>query len=91
MAAVTFSGFNNIDFNQVVSAIIAQERQPVARLETQQSALETQKTAFGTLATKLTAVQSAIAGLADDSAVASLTASSSDAGVGGLGNQYRLL
>jgi flagellin len=51
MAAVTFSGFNNIDFGQVVSAIIAQERQPLAALESQQSTLRTQSTALGTLAT----------------------------------------
>jgi flagellar hook-associated protein 2 len=80
MAAVTFSGFNNIDFNQVVSAIMAQERQPLTRLQTQQSALETQKTAFGTLASRLTAVQSALDTLGSSSGVTALTATSSDPG-----------
>ena len=78
MAAVTFSGFNNIDFNQVVNAIMAQERQPLTRLQTQQSALETQKTAFGTLASRLTAVQSAIETLAGESSATALSATSSD-------------
>ena len=78
MAAVTFSGFNNIDFNQVVTAIIAQERQPLTRLTTQQSALETQKTAFGTLASKLTAVEAAIEALGANSSTAAATATSSD-------------
>ena len=82
MAAITFSGFNNIDFNMVVTAIMAQERQPLTTLETQKTAYETQKTAFGTLATKLTAIQSAIETLRADSGVTSLTASSSDTGVG---------
>jgi flagellar hook-associated protein 2 len=82
MAAVTFSGFNNIDFNQVVSAIIAQERQPIAALEGQKTALETQNTAFGTLATRLTSLQSALESLAGDSGVTSVAATSSDTGVG---------
>ena len=82
MAAVTFSGFNNIDFNAVVSAIMAQERQPLTTLETQKSAFETQKTAFGTLAGRLTAVQSAVESLASDNAVAGLAVTSSDTSVG---------
>jgi len=82
MAAITFSGFNNIDFNMVVTAIMAQERQPLTTLETQKTAYDTQKTAFGTLATKLTSIQSAIENLRTRSAVSSLSASSSDTGVG---------
>jgi flagellar hook-associated protein 2 len=79
MAAITFSGFNNIDFNQVVTAIIAQERQPIATLESQRTTLETQNTAFGTLASRITAVQSAIDVLAGDTAVQGVAAASSDA------------
>jgi flagellar hook-associated protein 2 len=82
MAAVTFSGFNNIDFNQVVTAIIEQERQPLKTLETQKSTLETQNTAFGTLAGRLTAMQSAIDTLAGDTAVGAVKATSSDTSVG---------
>ena len=74
MAAITFSGFNNIDFNMVVTAIMQQERQPLTTLETQKSAYEAQKTAFGTLATKLTSIQSAIETLKSNSAVNSLAA-----------------
>src|SRR5262245_56257540 len=82
MAAVTFSGFNNIDFNQVVTAIIEQERQPLKTLETQKTTLETQNTAFGTLAGRLTAIQSAIDTLAGDTAVGAVKATSSDTSVG---------
>ena len=82
MAAITFSGFNNIDFNQVVTAIMAQERQPLARLETQQSALKTQNSAFGTLASRLSSLQSAITVIGVSSAVAGGTATSSDPSVG---------
>lgn len=82
MAAITFSGFNNIDFNMVVTAIMQQERQPLTTLETQKTAYETQKSAFGTLATKLTSIQAAIETLKSNSAVNSLAATSSDTGVG---------
>jgi flagellar hook-associated protein 2 len=57
---ITFSGFNSIDWNQVLNAVMAQESQPVTKLQTQKSALETQKTAFGTLLSKLTALESAV-------------------------------
>jgi flagellar hook-associated protein 2 len=82
MAAVTFSGFNNIDFNTVVNAIIAQERQPLTTLETQKSTLDSQRAAFGTLAGRLTAVQSAIDALKRESGVGSLAVTSSDTSVG---------
>jgi flagellar hook-associated protein 2 len=81
MAAVTFSGFNNIDFNMVVNAIMQQESQPLTALQTQKSDLDTQKTAFGTLATKLTAVQTALDSLMSSSGVTALAATSSDTGV----------
>lgn len=61
---ITFSGFNSIDWNQILEAVMAQERQPVARLETQKSTLESQRTAFGTLLTRLTTLQAAIDKLA---------------------------
>ena len=82
MAAITFSGFNSIDFNQVVTAIIAQERQPLAALEGQKTALETQNTAFGTLATRLTSLLTSAEALASPSGVASVAATSSDSSVG---------
>ncbi|HEX5213980.1 MAG TPA: flagellar filament capping protein FliD [Vicinamibacterales bacterium] len=82
MAAVTFSGFNSIDFNQVVSAIIEQERQPLRTLETQKTTLQTQNTAFGNLAGRLTAIQSAIDTLASDTGVGAVKATSSDTSVG---------
>jgi flagellar hook-associated protein 2 len=81
MPAVTFSGFNNIDFSAVVDAIMQQESQPLTALQTQKSDLDTQKTAFGTLATKLSAVQSAVESLTSSSGVTALAATSSDSGV----------
>jgi flagellar hook-associated protein 2 len=75
---ITFSGFNNIDFTSVLEALSAQERQPVVQLQTQQSQLQKQRTAFGTLATKLGAVESAAQSLASSSAFTTTKATSSN-------------
>src|SRR5688572_4214267 len=72
---ITFSGFNQIDFNQILNAVMAQERAPLTRLETQNSA-------FATLAGKLATFESAIDALKADDSLAFLSATSSDAGVG---------
>lgn len=76
---ITFSGFNNIDFTSVLEALSAQERQPVVQLETQQAQLQKQRTAFGTLATRLGAVESASADLATATAFTGVSASVSSA------------
>ncbi len=57
---ITFSGFNNIDFGYILSAIMTQESQPVLNLQAQQTALKSQKTAFSTLASKLSTLEGAI-------------------------------
>jgi flagellar hook-associated protein 2 len=81
MAAVTFSGFNNIDFNTVLNAVMQQERQPLVALQTKRSALDSQKTAFATLATKLAALDGAAAALADVQAFGQKSATASDSTV----------
>jgi flagellar hook-associated protein 2 len=60
---ITLSGFNNIDFSQVLTALMAQERIPVTQLETQQTALKNQKTFFSTFASKLAGLESAVSAL----------------------------
>ena len=79
---VSFSGFNKIDFNMILDAVMIQERQPLDRLETQKKTLESQNTQLATLAGKLTTMRSAIDGLRDTESLALLTAPSSDTGVG---------
>jgi flagellar hook-associated protein 2 len=78
---ITFSGFNNIDFNSVLEALSQQERQPVVQLETQQAQLQKQRTAFGTLATRLGAVESAARDLASSTAFTGTAATSSNESV----------
>ena len=79
---ITFSGFNQIDFNQILTAVMQQERAPLTRLETQKKTLETQNTAYGTLAGKLSTLETAIESLKEVDSMALLTATSSEAGVG---------
>ena len=79
---ITFSGFNSIDFNQILNAVMAQERTPLTRLETQKKTLESQNSAFGTLAGRLGSLASALDGLGGEDSLSFLKATSSDAGVG---------
>jgi flagellar capping protein FliD len=76
---ITLSGFNNIDFNAILEAVMVQERLPVSRLETQKRALEQQNTQLGQLAGLLTTLKSAADDLADPTSLSVLTASSSNA------------
>lgn len=79
---ITFSGFNQIDFGVILNAIMAQERVPLTRLETQKATLDTQNSQFGTLATRLAALERALEALRGTDSMGVLTASSSDSGVG---------
>ncbi|HVZ24268.1 MAG TPA: flagellar filament capping protein FliD [Vicinamibacterales bacterium] len=79
---ITFSGFNNIDFNQVLNAVMAQASQPLNLLQTQQNTLNSQNSAFTTFAGKLGALETASDALKSQDSLAVLTASSSDSGVG---------
>jgi flagellar hook-associated protein 2 len=79
---ITFSGFNQIDFNVILNAVMAQEREPLTRLEAQKKALDTQKSAFGTLAGKLADLEAASDALREADSLAALTATSSDDAVG---------
>jgi flagellar hook-associated protein 2 len=77
-SAVTFSGFNQIDWSSILNAIMLQERQPVTALEQKRSALQSQQTAFSTLASKLGALESAASDLADSSQFGGRAATSTD-------------
>jgi flagellar hook-associated protein 2 len=75
---ITFSGFNSIDFNQILNAIMTAERAPMTALETQKSTLNTQGTAFTTLAGKLGALESALDRLTDTNGFTPYTVASGD-------------
>jgi flagellar hook-associated protein 2 len=75
---ITFSGFNSIDFNQILNAIMTAERAPMTALETQRTALNTQGTAFTTLAGKLGALKSALDTLTDSEGFSPFAIASGD-------------
>lgn len=79
---ISFSGFNQIDFGAILNLVMTQERVPLDKLNTDKKSLETQNTAFGTLATKLGNLKSAADALQEADSLAALDATSSDTGVG---------
>jgi flagellar hook-associated protein 2 len=77
-SAITFSGFNDIDFSVVLNAIMTQESQPLVALQARQSAMKSRATTFGTLATRTSTLQSAAEALSDSTSIAAFTATSND-------------
>lgn len=75
---ITFSGFNSIDFNSILNAIMTAERAPMTALETQRTSLNSQGTAFTTLAGKLGALESALDTLTDAEGFSPYTVASGD-------------
>jgi flagellar hook-associated protein 2 len=76
---ITFSGFNQIDFNVVLNSIMQQENLPLQVLQQQQQALQSTDSAFSALATRLGALQTAAEGLSNSSTVTKYAVTSSDA------------
>lgn len=75
---ITFSGFNNIDFNVVLNAIMQQASQPLDALQTRQKSLTAQASTFSLLATRLAALESAADDLGDAGSLSSHTATSTN-------------
>jgi flagellar hook-associated protein 2 len=75
---ITLSGFNQVDFGQVLEALMQRERLPLAQLQSQKQVLETRRSAFAELATTLGALRQPVAALAGPSAFRSLSLASSD-------------
>ena len=76
---ITFSGFNEIDFNLVLNAVMAQASQPLTALQSRQSALQSQITTFDALASRVQALRSAADQLGNSASVSTMAAVSSDA------------
>jgi flagellar hook-associated protein 2 len=75
---ITFSGFNNIDFNTVLTALMAQATQPLTNLQNQQSNLKAQSSTYDALASQLTSLNNVATALGPTGSVSTLSASSSD-------------
>lgn len=75
---VTLSGFNNIDFNMILEAIMQQESQPLQMLADRQAALKARVNSINQLATRLSALESASNALSGTDGVAAYSATSSN-------------
>jgi flagellar hook-associated protein 2 len=94
---ITFSGFNSIDFNVVLNAIMQQESAPLQALQDHQTQLQATSTTYGKLATQLDALRTASGALSDSSSVTTYAATSSDttaltvsAGSGAMAGRYEV-
>jgi flagellar hook-associated protein 2 len=75
---ITMSGFNNIDFSQILTLIMAQESQPLQALQTRQSQLQSRSNTFNQLASRLSALQTAATRLSSSADLAAFAATSSN-------------
>jgi flagellar hook-associated protein 2 len=75
---ITLSGFNNIDFTTVLNALMQQESIPLNSLINHQTGLQSENSAYGLLATKLSALDSAASALGTASTVTTYSAVSSN-------------
>ena len=78
---ITFSGFNDIDFNTVLSALMTQASQPLTSLQSRQQALRLQIGSFDALNTRVSTLRSAADKLSTLSAVSTMAATSNNAAV----------
>ena len=78
---ITFSGFNNIDFNQILNALMQQASAPLTALQDRQKALRSQATGFDTLKTSVASLRSAADELGSMSSLSTVAGTSSDSAV----------
>lgn len=83
-SGITFSGFNQIDFNVILTSIMQQESQPLVTLQSRQTSLQSRITNFGTLSTRMTAMQTAATALSTTSGISSFKATSTNTAAVGI-------
>lgn len=94
---VTLSGFNNIDFGSIVTALMQQASEPLTALQTRQSSINSQLQSMASLGNRVSALQSAATDLADTTSFTAYTATTSDGsavgaqtGSGAIAGHYEL-
>lgn len=82
MATITAAGIGSgLDIESIVSQLVAIERQPITRVQNKQSLVNAQISAYGSLKSKISEFQSAMAGLASSSSFQLFQGSSSNESV----------
>ena len=79
--AITFSGFNGIDFNTVINAIMQQASVPLTNLQTQQQKVQAQQSAYTQLGTQISKLEADTANLTSSEGFLEVAAKSSDTSV----------
>jgi flagellar hook-associated protein 2 len=77
-SAISFTGSNGIDWNQIIDLMMQQESRPLTTLQTSQQALQGQTSAFKTLSSKITSLQSVATALTDSSTFVGRSATVTD-------------
>ncbi len=80
-SGISFSGFNDVDFNSVISALMRQAAEPITALQTRQSALRTQVNTFNSLTSRLQTVRDAADALRTSNGLQAFTTTVSDQSV----------
>lgn len=79
MASITSAGIGSgLDVESIISQLVALERQPINRLQNKQSQVNAQISAYGSLKSKISEFQSAMAGLGSASSFQVFQGQSSD-------------
>lgn len=78
---ISFSGFNDIDFNSVLNALMNHASLPLNTLQSRQQALQSQLTTFDTLRARVDTVRKAAGDLGSMQSVSTMAAKSSDASI----------
>src|SRR5690349_21367403 len=96
MAAINLSGFNGIDWNSILDAVMQQESQPLQALQTEQTNIQNKDSAFVSLGGIVSALQAPVNALMSGG-FTNLAATSSDtsiatvtSGDGGVAGQYNV-
>jgi flagellar hook-associated protein 2 len=79
MGSITMSGFNNIDWNTVLEAVMKQESQPLTYMQSQRASLYSRSTAYGILAGYVGTLESKVSDLASAASLGGRSATSTDA------------
>lgn len=78
---ITLSGFNGIDFKQIIEVVMQQESRPLTALQQQEQADKDKDTAYVNLGAQISKLQSAVATLNAPSGFNNVAVSSSDTSV----------
>ncbi|HLQ75872.1 MAG TPA: flagellar filament capping protein FliD [Terriglobia bacterium] len=82
MSAVSFSGFNGIDFGSIIDATINAESSPLNALKQQQTDIKNRDSALSTLSGGISTMETQAAAMISSSLFTTVTANSSNTGVG---------